>query len=79
MTVGELIAELKGYDQDTIVVVGSDYGDRAGTIQAVSITGSCVCFVQESAYSDSGYKICRGYDDEDGEHEEVIILNEDIL
>lgn len=67
LTVRELREELEGKDDDLLVVVGVDYGDRQNTIQAIPATDCGTVTVSKSAYSDSGYKINDEEDERDGQ------------
>ena len=80
-TVAELREELEQYDDDAIVVMASDYGDRCGTKQAVFSTELEDVYVLESAYSNSGYKVVSDYNVEDVDEEptRVVVLNADML
>lgn len=76
ITVGMLKAVLEDYDDDLPVVVGSDYGDRAGTIQANALDEPELGQITNSVYSSSGYAIKPS--DYDGE-EVVLVLNGSIM
>jgi hypothetical protein len=69
MTVRELIDALEGYDDDTVVVITSDYGDHCHTEQALGVDEVEQVDLEENAYSDSGYAVAdddfRGPDPED--------------
>jgi len=78
LTVRELIEELENYDDDMIVVTGSDYGDRSGTIQANTATQVNEAFVDDTTYSSTGYKVVEE-GDESEDAQRVVILNYDIL
>ena len=78
LTVGELITELQNYDQDTPVVSCISYGDRDGTMQAVPATELNECFIAETAYSDTGFKVVEN-GDRDEDDQAVVVLNYDFL
>ena len=72
LTVKELIESLQealacGYaEEDTLVVVGCDYGDRLGTIQAIPVEGYETSYIEPTAYSNSGWRIIEEDGDSDG-------------
>jgi hypothetical protein len=69
ITVAELIEALQGEDPEAMVVFASNYGDYHKTQQVHFIGGDLEEQpVEESAYSDSGYAICRP---EEGDDEEL--------
>lgn len=73
LTVGELKELLQEYDEDTLVVVSCDYGDRSNTQQAIALGEAVLMDLTETGYSDSGYKITQ----HGGGDEEVLLLNYD--
>lgn len=81
MTVNELIADIESnignIGEDTKVVFGTNYGDRAGTMQANGICGySCsTAKLVKTCYSDSGYKMVS-CDNESAELKTVFSLSE---
>ena len=83
LTLDELIQSLQSIKRsrsltgDEFVVVGSNYGDRNNTIQAVFTSEVETGTLQDTCYSESGYKIL-GDEPEEGE-EQVVILNYDIF
>jgi len=80
VTLDQLIVNLQNFKRsrgltgDELVVVGSNYGDRSNTIQAISLNErpetATLC---NTCYSESGYKINEN-EPEEGE-EAVIVLN----
>lgn len=75
MTVRELIEALEDFDDDTPVLLTSDYGDHCHTEQALGIDEVEQVEVEENAYSDSGFAVrdidYRGPDrDEDDDEDE---------
>ena len=75
LTVGQLKRELESFDDSTEVVVGSSYGDRAGTVQANFLEELYLVKVTDSDYSDTGYKIIE----DDSEGTEMLMLNSEIM
>ena len=78
-TVSELIDELEcAYEDDMLVAMGADFGDRSHTIQAIAVSDVGTAFISKSGYSLSGYKVVEDGDQEDGD-EEVVVINVDVL
>ena len=73
LTVGELITQLSIFDPNTPVVACCDYGDRNNTMQAIPVTELADVFIEETAYSDSGFKVV------DEGSEPVVVLNYDSM
>lgn len=73
MTTGQLILLLENYPHDTPVVSTSCYGDRCNTMQAVPLLEVELCGLEETAYSESGYKVTAHADD--GLWDEVLCLS----
>lgn len=74
LTVRELIAELKNQDQDAHVVIGSDYGDRSHTQQALFITEVMAISTDdlyESHYSHSRVAVTKEDRAEDHEDDDA--------
>lgn len=58
LTVRELIDLLEQEDEQALVIVTADYGDRSHTAQALPIRGQLeTVTVRESGYSASGFAI----------------------
>lgn len=75
LTVGQLKRVLEDFDDELEVVVGSDYGDHAGTVQANFLSEVDVVCLEGSNYSSTGYKIIEhGANDN-----EALILNFEIM
>ena len=72
LTVKELIESLQealscGHaEEDTLVVVGCDYGDRLGTIQAIPAQGYDTAYIERTGYSSTGWCILKEDGDADG-------------
>ena len=77
MTIDELIYGLGRIKQtrnltgNEKVILGSNYGDRCGTVQAIAVTDLETVTVDETCYSDSGYKI---NEEEPEEHQEGYVM-----
>lgn len=57
MTVEDLMFELEGMDPQAVVMFACDYGDRARTMQALTITNIAAmptAVLKKTAYSQSG-------------------------
>ena len=72
-TVKEIREAIKNMDDDMVVVMGANYGDRANTIQAIPADDPKVVRVTESSYSESGYKVVT--DEDSNEGQKVVVLN----
>lgn len=73
ITVGELKDLLRGLDEDARVAFACNYGDRCRTQQVISLTGDIEeSKLYRSAYSESGWAVCKNSDDE-GEDSVFII------
>lgn len=57
MTVAQLTEALADYDDDALVVIVSEYGDRSQTLQALPMEK--VGALSESMWDDSGGKVVR--------------------
>jgi hypothetical protein len=73
MTIADLIESLQdliaqGTPEDTVVMLGSNYGDHCNTHQALVPVGVKLAKLKDSAYSDSG-KAVVGWSDEDEDEE----------
>jgi hypothetical protein len=78
-TVEQLIEELSsGYDDDLLIAMGTDFGDRNGTTQAIALSELNDAFIQKTDYSNSGYKIVED-GDQDDDAIPVIVLNFDMI
>ncbi len=81
-TIDQMILDLqsikraRGLTGDEKVVACSNYGDRRGTIQAITLSEFEMVTLSETSYSESGYRI----DEElDGDKEEYLLLNYDVF
>ena len=73
LTVGELIDKLSQFDRDTPTVAMVNYGDRCRTMQAIPFGDLDLVDIEESQYSDSGFKVVE----QDLGDDEVLVLNYD--
>ncbi len=60
------------------VIVGSNYGDRNGTIQAIALNELETVKLIDSCYSDSGLAVYQDLEEPE-QGEEVIMLNYDLV
>ncbi len=77
MTVGELIAELEQYGDDTPVVMAVEYGDMGRTLQALNVESVDTIdgdALERSGYSHSGLAIA-GREDAFGLGDDVVVLS----
>ena len=78
-SVKELISELSSdYDDDMLVAMGVDYGDRNHTIQAIAISELNEAYIEKTSYSESGYKLVED-GDQDDESIQVVVLNYNMI
>ena len=77
VTVGEAQVALEQYEDDLLVAVEVNYGNRINTMQAVALTQVDKASINETAYSDSGYRVLE----EGIGEQEILLLNydEDLL
>ena len=72
LTVRELIDSLEealacGHaEEDTLVVVGCDYGDRLNTTQAIPAQGCETAYIETTGYSSTGWCIIKEDGNSDG-------------
>lgn len=76
-TLADVLNTLAHAAADEQIVGLSDYGDHNSTMQAIPLTGLEVVFLEESGYSNTGFKILDdGRGDEDSQ--KAISLNPDM-
>jgi hypothetical protein len=72
ITVADLKRLLDGEEDDALVIFSTDYGDYHHTPQALGLRGETEeVFVEESAYSNSGFAVQREEDLDDDELDEA--------
>lgn len=77
MTVRQLIESLEQYDDDMLVVLQGDYGDRINTPEVHFIQEPQEAFISRTAYSNTGWKVCFDSDERDEDSPEVLVLSYD--
>lgn len=79
MNISKLIEELQGYasiyGDDVEVRIGSDYGDRCHTHQALHLKTVEMVSLEKTSYSDSGEAVRKEYEDGEDAGPQVLILS----
>ena len=79
ITLGELLEVVKDaireYGEETMVCGSADYGDHCHTQQAIDFSGKLeMKKVEDSAYSDSGYRVSEDFEGDDETGTNVLVL-----